>query len=299
MIEPVKRVRRHLREVSSLIRRRIHREKILNHRLIFSINSGRSGSAYLAHLLGTARHVTSFHEPRPEMIGRYLDMVTRQPYDRTIAKRRVKSVAIQDILIGLPVSQVYCETNNMFIKTFFDVVLQDFRHENLAVITLRRRLAHVLKSLVECDFSPRAAERISSRPPGGLWFSSPNAVTAAIRCIGADHELDQYDLCIGYLIDIEARAVRFQRAYPWIRNIALRVEALGDFDNVERLFQQLGIEPTNATRDAYRERVNLKEGVKQRANRAVDLAYCERRIEQYLQKAASLGIEVPNTMAID
>ncbi|MBW7898496.1 hypothetical protein B188_13730 [Candidatus Brocadiaceae bacterium B188] len=40
-----------------------------DHRLLFSINPGRSGSQYLAELLGTAEEVTSFHEAEPPMNG--------------------------------------------------------------------------------------------------------------------------------------------------------------------------------------------------------------------------------------
>ena len=266
-------------------------QKFHAHPLIFCISSGRSGTAYLAHLLGTAEHVTSTHEPLPQMIGPYLQLVSSQPYELTLEQRRVKSIAIQNALLPLPKGQIYCETSNMFIKTFFDVVLTDFRHDQLTVITLRRDLARVLKSFVECDFfSPRKPERI--------WMSSPNSATAAIRCIGADRDLDQYDLCIGYLIDIEARAQRFRRAYPAIRNVEVRLEALADYQGVEQTFQQLGLRPTTGTRQAHRDRVNLMEKVKRAANQVVDLAYCQRRIEQYLEKAAALGIELPPTLAL-
>ena len=54
---------------------RIHRKKLLNHRLIFCINSVRCGSGYLAKLLGSAKEVRSYHEAVPQMIGPYLHMI--------------------------------------------------------------------------------------------------------------------------------------------------------------------------------------------------------------------------------
>ena len=43
-------------------------ETIKNKRLIFTITTGRSGTAYLASIFGYAKGVSAFHEPSPEFV---------------------------------------------------------------------------------------------------------------------------------------------------------------------------------------------------------------------------------------
>ncbi|ACB52082.1 unknown [Crocosphaera subtropica ATCC 51142] len=276
-----------LKEVPNAVKRLIYQQKILNHRLIFSINSGRTGSGYLAKLLGTAEEVTGYHEKQPAIIGDYLRMIENQPYERSFNKRRFKSIAIQNELLSFSDNQIYCETNHMFIKTFFDVILRDFNHANIQVITLRRNLAQTLKSCIELDFfSP-------GRKSWTLWFSSPNAVTSAIPCIDSDENLDQYDLCIAYLIDIEARGNRFRQDYPHIKNYQVRLENFQDYDYIESLFTKLTITPTKATQEIYCQKINSKNQKKERRQKKVDIVYCQERINQYIDKAKRMGIILP------
>ena len=132
------------------IRYLINHQKIINHRLIFCINSGRSGSNYLAKLLGTAKEVMSYHEPYPQMIGNYLTLINQEDYTTSFTARKIKTFGIKDLLLKLPARQVYFESNHMFIKTFFDVVIQDF--SKVEVIILRRYLPKVLKSFIELGY---------------------------------------------------------------------------------------------------------------------------------------------------
>ncbi|MDJ0600026.1 MAG: hypothetical protein QNJ37_14435 [Crocosphaera sp.] len=278
---------RKLNSVPNAVKRLIYQQKIINHRLIFSINSGRSGSGYLAKLLGTAQEVTSYHEKQPAIIGDYLRMIETQPYERSFNKRRLKSIAIQNELLSFPDKQVYCETNHMFIKTFFDVILGDFNHNNIAVVTLRRNLAQTVKSCIELDFF------VPERRSWTLWFSSPNAVTSAIPCIDSDKNLDQYDLCIAYLLDIEARANRFREDYPHIKNHQVRLENFKHYEYIESLFKKLNITPTQATEEMYSQKINSRDKKKERRQKTVDILYCQERINQYLDKAKTMGISLP------
>ena len=59
--------------------------------------------------------------------------------------------------------------------------------------------------------------------------------------------MDQHDLCIAYLIDIEARAVRFQHDFPDVRVHEVRLEALNEPGGVDALFGSLAVEPTRRT----------------------------------------------------
>jgi hypothetical protein len=178
----------------------------------------------------------------------------------------------------------------MFIKTFFDVIARSI--ENVDLIILRRDLSHVLKSFIELGyFSPKNA----TWPD---WMSSPNAVTAALRCIGEDHELDQYDLCIGYLMDIEARTLRFQREYPHMRTHEVRIEDLSHYPNVEALFSALKIMPTTATRELMGRRINSRDRSKKLFDIPADLSYCRDRIARYQKLASEQGIVLPTTAVL-
>lgn len=258
--------------------------------LVFSINSGRSGSKYLAQLLGTARHVKSFHEAEPKMNGEPIAAINASPLEASREKRRVKAEAIADILRRTRSKVTYVETNHVFIKAFYDVVLEDFH--NVDVIILRRDLALVLKSFVELGY-------FSSHNLKSLdWMSSPNAATAALRPIGKDSELDHFDLCIAYLLDIEARADRFKLEYPNVRTHEVRLEELNQLANVEDLFRSLGLESTRATKKLCGQTVNDRQHRKMKVANPTTVEECRKRLADYIKRAEKVGIRVPPGAAL-
>ena len=260
-------------------------------RLIFCINSGRSGSRYLSQLLTTADGVNSFHEAKPPMIDDYLQMVTRAPYAESFRARKVKVDAIKATLRKMRGNQVYAESNHMFIKTFFDVVLDAFK--NVDVIILRRDLTQVLKSFIELNYFT------DKNPNSVRWMSSPNAATAALRAIAPDEHLDQYDRTIAYLLDIEARALRFQREFPNVPTHEVRLESLNEYSAVAELLARLRINPTPATQEMLGERVNPKTHRKEKFANPTTIEICQERIQQYIERAKQAGIDVPKTIAFE
>jgi hypothetical protein len=263
---------------------------VANRRLIFSINSGRSGSKYLSQLLATGRHVKSFHEAQPKMSGPFIEMINSEPFELSRDRRRVKSEAIAEIVRAGRRKEIYAETNHTFIKTFFDVVLEDFH--NVDVIILRRELALVLKSFIELGYFS------SLNPVAWNWMSSPNAVTAALPAIGPDATLDQFDLSIAYLLDIEARAERFKIHYPEVRTHDVRLEQLNRTSYVEELFHRLGITLTAATKELCGRVVNEKQPRKAHVANPTTVDECRRRLAEYIRKAKDQGIRVPQSVAI-
>jgi len=258
-------------------------------RLFFSINSGRSGSNYLAKLLGTSAEVVSFHEAQPFMSGQYLKMVNNAPMRRSFQQRMKKVHAIQQKRNQIQ-GKIYCETNHMFIKTFHDVVIHHYGSK-VEVVLLRRYLPSVLKSFIELSY-------LNKNPESRGWMSSPNAKTAAIQCIGPDNSLDHYDICIGYLIDIEARALRFKAQYQNIKVHEAELDALNNKESVQKLFNQLNITFTDRTEKFFGRVVNQRMGPKRKRNNPTTIKYCKRRIRQYIRKANKLGIEIPETLLI-
>jgi len=91
---------------------------------IFSINTGRAGSKYLAKFLSTAKSVTADNEPEPKMIGDILKLVEHNSYKESYKDRIYKVDAIKRVILDSPCS-TYVETSHMLIKTFFDVVINE------------------------------------------------------------------------------------------------------------------------------------------------------------------------------
>jgi hypothetical protein len=264
---------------------------VAGRRLIFCITSGRSGSKYLTDLFATACGVRSFHEAPPNMSGEPLRLVNTLPLEASREVRRVKADAIAAVLRGMAPEDVYAETNHMFIKTFFDVVLAEFH--NVEVVILRRSLPHVLKSFIEMGY-------YSPLNPGALaWMSSPNAATAALRALGPDDALDPYDAAIGYLLDIEARAQRFMREYPWVRVHEERLEQLLERQQAAAFLERLDLVPTERTWSFVGQRVNERRHRKEHFNNPTTLDECRRRLNAYVARAEAAGIAIPTTAAFD
>ncbi len=235
--------------------------------------------------------MVSFHEANPTMTGEYLQAVAQASYSESFKKRKIKCKAIKRTLKKNPDGKIYCDTSHMFIKTFFDVVLNDFQQTE--VIILRREMAAVLKSFIELGyFSP--TNKVWSD-----WMIVPNAKTAAIACAGSYPDMDQYDRCIAYLVDIEARAQRFKRDYPNVPTYEVRLKDLNSYDFVLNFFNKLGIKATKETKSIIGFSINERNQKKKDINNFAELEYCQERIIRYRQKAESMGIRMPDSISMD
>jgi hypothetical protein len=256
------------------------------HRFIFCINSGRSGSKYLARLLGSAEGVSAFHEANPNMSGPYLRMICEKGLEATFADRRVKAHTIWQIVSRLPPGWVYAETNHMFIKTFFDVVIEAFKDHEIDVIILRRNLPQVLKSFITMGYF---SEMNQVWP---AWMHVPGKCNCIFQPPATGKPPDQYDLAIGYLLDIETRAQRFKLQYTSCRIHEIMLESLQTLDEVKSFFTALGLSLTAATQDMVSRSVNERTHRKAQIGIKTTLEYCGQRIQKYLHKCREQGIEV-------
>jgi hypothetical protein len=127
-------------------------------------------------------------------------------------------------------------------------------------------------------------------------MSSPNAKTAAIGCLHSDDKMDQYDRCIAYLIDIEARAQRFLKDYPHIKVHNIRLEDLRSFDNVNRLWDDLTITCTRKTYKVFKKVINKRAKVKNEMRILTNMEYCHERMGSYIERAEAAGIQIPETL---
>lgn len=257
--------------------------------LIFSISSGRAGSEYLSTLLETGRDVIAEHEAIPQMHGEPLMRCMHEPLEDSYASRRIKADAIAATLRANPSARAYAETNHMFIKTFHDVVLREFAAHPLFVVHLRRPLVNVLHSFVRMGYF---TDRNRAWP---AWMHEPDVPNALTPLPPGPH--DSIDRAIGYLLDIEARGQRFARQFPQVKTIEACLTDLQERPQVEGLFVQLGIEPTDATWNVVGKRVNERTERKAEIGVDVSLEACAERIEAYLVRCDASGLTLPRHLA--
>lgn len=256
---------------------------------IFCINSGRCGSQYLFNILGSAKNVIAFHEAQPTMSGNeMMNLVNYHDYKFSYNKRKNIKIPIIKQTINKS-GKIYAETNHMFIKTFWDVSVDEFG-QDIFVIILRRPLSKVLRSFMRLEYFGKNTEALK-------WMTSPNAKTAAIKAIANDKNLKSIDKCIAYLIDIEARAQRFVKDYPNVKIYSTKVEDLNNVSEVISLFEAIGLEKTVKTNEAIGKIVNQRK----RKNDVVtkkSLMECKQKINSYILRAAKMGIKMPEGLLI-
>jgi hypothetical protein len=255
-------------------------------KLLFCINSGRAGSHYLQQLLDLSPIVASFGEQAPTMSGKYLHLVNEHPYSFSYNDRLIKVNKINEMIRNLPQNKtIYSETNHMFIKTFFDVVMDNFG-DKIEIIILRRNLASTLKSFIALDY-------LGKNTVSYDWMVRSDSPTSALKTHIAFKKMDHCERCIAYLLDIEARAQRFKKQYPNIRMHEVRVEELNDIQNVLKLFNNLGITDVLPDNNIIGTAVNTKEMRKRHFNNNISLEQCAQKCRKYIKCAQMAGIDVP------
>ena len=114
-------------------------------RTIFCATSGHTGTKLLTKILKTCKGVYSIHEPSKvelSIAGPYLWMTNEHPMNETFSNRSHKLKLIKD---GFKKGNIYAETSNMFIKTFYDIVLSE-KEFDVDIVILRRNLPKVFRS---------------------------------------------------------------------------------------------------------------------------------------------------------
>ncbi|MFW5960185.1 MAG: hypothetical protein ACOCSE_03600, partial [Chitinivibrionales bacterium] len=168
------------------------KEPLLRNRYVFSINPGRAGSAYLSSLLGSGLDVVSFHEAKPEMCGKHL--LDSAYKDRAVSKpdRMIKVKEIQSLLANLPPGKIYAETNHMFIKSFYDVVVSSIPNELITVVILRRDPAALVESFYRMGYF---SDKNRVWP---AWMHKVPSIGSVFKPGYSYEDIDTYDRIISY-----------------------------------------------------------------------------------------------------
>jgi len=268
----------------------INKDLSQNELYIFSINTGRAGSKYLSAILATAKEVWAEHEPEPKMIGGVLKLVEDSNYIESYKARVYKTEAIKKILKDSSFS-TYIETSHMFIKTFFDVVINEL--QNVKVVFLKRNLVDTLHSFYQLGYFSDRNKAWSD------WMISPYAVTLAIPCFLSGEEKDEIGLSLAYLIDIYARGHRFIKEYPHIPVFQVTLDELNHKEKVIDLFKKLNLEPTEDTYQYIGKKINIRQEKKKKfGGKDISKEYLRERCFSYFEKLKVHGYEVEDIILI-
>lgn len=246
-------------------------------RLIFSANTGRAGSGYLAGLLDESRTVTAGHERPPQMTGAWTRRIAYEPRMASYADRLVKVDAIRSEVARIPPGRVYADTSHMFVKTFADVVFDEFAHDRLSVVVLRRDPVDVARSFFQLDY-------LGPRPlPWYDWMIPPTVPESAFP-ISPDEVDDQFDLIFGYLVDIENRTNRLRELAPAVTWVDARLEEITEVDGARALFAALDIAVPRNLAETIAGHVNTKERAKSKVEQPVSRSRVEERFGEFIER---------------
>lgn len=222
--------------------------------MIFSINTGRTGSAYLAHVLSfAADELSVHHEAEPDMSGRPLREAKAWGLEATYHSRFMrKAPALRKALVEAD-GRTYVETSHLFAKSFYDVVMTEFferRKCDVRVIVLRRRAEDIAFSLDRLNFDEALDD----------WYYLPGDRIAALRPIAMNSTEERV---AGYLYDVEAQVARFRRRYSDAPMIEVELEQIASARGVRRLYATLDLDQdalpeSDAELDAKLKPVNTK-----------------------------------------
>ena len=161
--------------------------------LVFTVTPGRSGTKYLAMLLGGVPGVSAHHEPQP-------DFAT---YMRACQKKSETAYAFwlyaKLPFIAAAAGSIYAETSHLFCKGFLEpAILLGLRPK---LIILRRSASEVAWSLLERKTVPARTDLglkylLGPDDPGVMPLPDWQAMT-------------DYQLCFWYALEIERRQLRY------------------------------------------------------------------------------------------
>ena len=215
--------------------------------LVFSINAGRSGSAYLSRLLNLHPEVNAGHERSPVMATSVLRQAKQKGLAATYeARKALKIPAIRRILNQTRPAKVYAETSHLFAKTFSHLVMDSFPECRIDVIVLRRDFMEIA-----CSFYVHGWGKIHQD-----WLIEPWSRLATLESIPnhtstttTKEAAQEADLIFWYIYDTAAKAHAFShqyeytRYYPQLQLHTYWLEQLQTAPEVNELFRRLGLEP--------------------------------------------------------
>ena len=198
-------------------------------RFIFTVTNGRTGTGYLASLLGMLCDIYSVHEPKPGLFKNLRGIQS----DPNIAERFLLEQKLPAIL-NAATKPIYAETNNGFCKGYLETWLSIDGLPIPDLILLQRSARSVALSMSKLGTIP-------GRSDSGLQhYLSPGDSTCLTRLKGWE-SLEDYQLCFWHCLEIEHRQVVYGDLVTKLggRVASTSAETLGTWAGFSRLRRQL------------------------------------------------------------
>lgn len=204
-------------------------------RLILTVTTGRSGTEYLARVLGAFRDVRATHEPKPTF-GSAFRTVCANP-----ATAREFWLAHKLPRIARSRRPLYAETSHLACKGFLESAVE---------LELALTLVHLVRPARAVATSLWRLATIPGRTFGGVkYYLSPFDVRL-LRPVPRERaeRFDDYQLCYWYCLEIEARAAHYAERFAprGVRVVRAELDALASVEAVERLGRELELGPLSA-----------------------------------------------------
>ncbi len=172
-------------------------ENLKKKQLVFTVATGRCGTAFLAEILRLVPGVTSCHEPNPEY-AEVLRKVQGHPERARefLIEKKLPVIAQHD-------APIYIETSHLFCKGFLEPLIElDIVP---AIIWMKRPYRDVAASMYRGGTIPGRTEK------GMLFYLGPDDFgTLPLKNWAKLHD---YQLCYWYCLEIERRAKKYRTLY--------------------------------------------------------------------------------------
>jgi len=172
-------------------------EDIKKKQLVFTVATGRCGTAFLAEILRLVPGAASYHEPKPEYaeILRGAQEAPERARDFLVEKK-LPAISQDD-------SSIYIETSHLFCKGFLEPLLD--LGIVPAIIWMRRGHREVASSMFRGGTIPGRTEK-------GLCFYLSPEDPGVLLCENWK-SLNDYQLCYWYCLEIERRALQYRSLF--------------------------------------------------------------------------------------
>jgi hypothetical protein len=240
-------------------------------RLIFTVTTGRSGTAYLWRILELLPGIAARHESSPLFTDVLREVQSRPEVARDFWRER-KLPAIR--ACG---RSVYVETGHLFCKGFLEPLLELGFTPDLILLSRPHR---------EVALSLLALGTIPGRTPGGLrWYlgpDDPGVLPLADWCA-----LTDYQLCYWYCREIERRARVYgervrSRGGRTVAVTLAEINTLAGFQGLQRALDLPRPNPYNWAKYLFNRNriINRKSDERQAVAPPADLNRLEREVDE-------------------
>jgi hypothetical protein len=171
---------------------------VFKKRFIFTVTSGRTGTGYLAHLLGIFRNTDTYHEPAPAY-----DLVLREvQHHPEIAHSFLVNSKIPAIL-GMSASSIYIETSHLFSKGFLEPWLNIPGLPVPDIILLTRDHREVSLSFLSLNSIPGKSNK-------GMRFMLAPSDPSCFTEVDGWESFNDYQLCYWYCLETAERRSQYR-----------------------------------------------------------------------------------------